>query len=97
MGSSQTRNTVGFKSNSNKERAVRPASSKSEHTTTQPIAWACSARHGGPAGVEAVAAAMAEDRGTLEDVIEPYLIQQGYVLRTARGRVLTQMAIDQML
>ena len=47
--------------------------------------------------VEAVAAAMAEDRGTLEDVIEPYLIQQGYVLRTARGRVLTQMAIDQML
>ena len=52
---------------------------------------------GGPAGVEAVAAAMAEDRGTLEDVIEPYLIQQGYVLRTARGRVLTQMAIDQML
>lgn len=52
---------------------------------------------GGPAGVEAVAAAMAEDRGTLEDVIEPYLIQQGYVLRTARGRVLTQMAIDQMI
>ena len=51
---------------------------------------------GGPAGVEAVAAAMAEDRGTLEDVIEPYLIQQGYVLRTARGRILTQMAIDQM-
>ena len=51
---------------------------------------------GGPAGVEAVAAAMAEDRGTLEDVIEPYLIQQGYVLRTARGRVLTQMAIDQI-
>lgn len=50
----------------------------------------------GPAGVEAIAAAMAEDRGTLEDVIEPYLIQQGYVLRTARGRVLTQMAIDQM-
>ena len=51
---------------------------------------------GGPAGVEAIAAAMAEDRGTLEDVIEPYLIQQGYVLRTARGRILTQMAIDQM-
>ncbi|WP_019672003.1 Holliday junction branch migration DNA helicase RuvB [Psychrobacter lutiphocae] len=51
---------------------------------------------GGPAGVEAIAAAMAEDRGTLEDVIEPYLIQQGYVLRTARGRVLTQIAIDQL-
>ena len=39
---------------------------------------------GGPAGVEALAAAMAEDSGTLEDVIEPYLIQQGYVMRTAR-------------
>lgn len=51
---------------------------------------------GGPAGVEAVAAAMAEDRGTLEDVIEPYLIQQGYVLRTARGRILTQKAVDQL-
>ena len=51
---------------------------------------------GGPAGVEAIAEVMAEDRGTLEDVIEPYLIQQGYVLRTARGRVLTQMAIDQL-
>lgn len=51
---------------------------------------------GGPAGVESIAAAMAEDRGTLEDVIEPYLIQQGYVLRTARGRVITQMAVDQL-
>lgn len=50
---------------------------------------------GGPAGVESIAAAMAEDRGTLEDVIEPYLIQQGYVVRTARGRMLTQMAIEQ--
>lgn len=47
---------------------------------------------GGPAGVEAIAAAMAEDRGTLEDAIEPYLIQQGYILRTARGRVLSDKA-----
>lgn len=47
---------------------------------------------GGPAGVDAIAAAMAEDRGTLEDAIEPYLIQQGYVLRTARGRVLSDKA-----
>lgn len=47
---------------------------------------------GGPAGVESLAAAMAEDSGTLEDVIEPYLIQQGYVLRTARGRIATNMA-----
>ncbi len=49
-----------------------------------------------PAGVESIAAAMAEDRGTLEDVIEPYLIQQGYVLRTAKGRILTQKAISQL-
>ena len=47
---------------------------------------------GGPAGVEAIAAAMAEDRGTLEDVIEPYLLQQGYIVRTARGRVLSNKA-----
>ena len=45
--------------------------------------------NGGPAGVESLAAALAEDRGTLEDVIEPYLIQQGYIVRTARGRMLT--------
>ena len=44
--------------------------------------------NGGPAGVESIAAALAEDRGTLEDVIEPYLIQQGYIVRTARGRML---------
>lgn len=44
---------------------------------------------GGPAGIEAIAAAMAEDRGTLEDAIEPYLLQQGYILRTARGRMLS--------
>ncbi|UXZ05404.1 Holliday junction branch migration DNA helicase RuvB [Moraxella nasicaprae] len=45
---------------------------------------------GGPVGVEALAAALAEDRGTLEDVIEPYLIQQKYIDRTPKGRVLTQ-------
>lgn len=50
----------------------------------------------GPAGVESIAAALAEDRGTLEDVIEPYLIQQGYILRTARGRILTDFAINQL-
>lgn len=46
--------------------------------------------NGGPAGVESIAAALAEDRGTLEDVIEPYLIQQGYIVRTARGRMLSK-------
>ncbi|QDH17285.1 Holliday junction branch migration DNA helicase RuvB [Swingsia samuiensis] len=44
--------------------------------------------HGGPVGVETLAAGLAEARDTLEDVIEPYLIQEGLVLRTARGRVL---------
>ena len=42
---------------------------------------------GGPVGVESLAAALSEDRGTLEDVVEPYLIQQGYLIRTARGRM----------
>lgn len=52
--------------------------------------------NGGPAGVESLAAAMAEDSGTLEDVIEPYLIQQGFVLRTARGRMATNQAYAQL-
>ena len=43
---------------------------------------------GGPVGVETLAAALAEARDTLEDVIEPYLIQEGLILRTNRGRVL---------
>jgi holliday junction DNA helicase RuvB len=47
---------------------------------------------GGPAGIESIAAAVGEERGTLEDVIEPFLIQQGFVLRTARGRMATRLA-----
>jgi holliday junction DNA helicase RuvB len=47
---------------------------------------------GGPVGVESLSAALGEERGTIEDVIEPYLIQQGFVMRTARGRVATRMA-----
>ena len=43
---------------------------------------------GGPVGVETLAAALAEARDTLEDVIEPFLIQEGLVLRTSRGRML---------
>ncbi|MCG8371050.1 MAG: Holliday junction branch migration DNA helicase RuvB [Proteobacteria bacterium] len=45
---------------------------------------------GGPVGIESLAAAIGEERGTIEDVIEPYLIQQGYMMRTARGRVATK-------
>ncbi|MCD9027436.1 Holliday junction branch migration DNA helicase RuvB [Luteimonas sp. BDR2-5] len=47
---------------------------------------------GGPVGVESMAAALSEERGTLEDVIEPYLIQQGFLVRTARGRMATRKA-----
>ncbi|MGH8177451.1 MAG: Holliday junction branch migration DNA helicase RuvB [Steroidobacter sp.] len=47
---------------------------------------------GGPVGVESMAAALGEERGTIEDVIEPYLIQQGFIMRTARGRVATRNA-----
>lgn len=47
---------------------------------------------GGPVVVESLAAALSEERGTLEDVIEPYLIQQGFLVRTARGRMATPKA-----
>ncbi|ROR29800.1 Holliday junction branch migration DNA helicase RuvB [Inmirania thermothiophila] len=47
---------------------------------------------GGPVGIDSLAAALGEERGTLEDVIEPYLIQQGYLVRTARGRMATRLA-----
>lgn len=47
---------------------------------------------GGPVGVESLAAAIGEERGTLEDVVEPYLIQEGFLQRTARGRIATKAA-----
>ena len=47
---------------------------------------------GGPVGIESLSAAVGEERGTIEDVIEPYLIQQGFIMRTARGRVATRNA-----
>jgi len=47
---------------------------------------------GGPVGIDSLAAALSEERDTLEDVIEPYLIQQGFIMRTPRGRVITQFA-----
>ena len=47
---------------------------------------------GGPVGVESLSAAVGEERGTIEDVLEPYLIQQGFMMRTARGRVATRNA-----
>ena len=47
---------------------------------------------GGPVGVDSLSAAIGEERGTIEDVIEPYLIQQGFLMRTPRGRVATRSA-----
>lgn len=47
---------------------------------------------GGPVGIDSLAAALSEERDTLEDVVEPYLIQQGFIMRTPRGRVVTQFA-----
>ncbi|WP_339645706.1 Holliday junction branch migration DNA helicase RuvB [uncultured Porticoccus sp.] len=47
---------------------------------------------GGPVGVDSLAAAISEERGTIEDVLEPFLIQQGYLMRTTRGRMVTNLA-----
>ena len=47
---------------------------------------------GGPVGLDTLAAAISEERGTIEDVLEPYLLQQGFIMRTPRGRVVTQHA-----
>jgi len=47
---------------------------------------------GGPVGVDSISAAIGEERGTIEDVLEPYLIQQGFLMRTPRGRMVTRAA-----
>ncbi|MGR9044883.1 MAG: Holliday junction branch migration DNA helicase RuvB [Gammaproteobacteria bacterium] len=47
---------------------------------------------GGPVGLDTLAAAISEERGTIEDVLEPYLLQQGFIMRTPRGRMVTQNA-----
>ena len=47
---------------------------------------------GGPVGLETLAAAVGEDKGTLEDVVEPFLIHKGFLARTPRGRVSTRLA-----
>lgn len=51
---------------------------------------------GGPVGLDTIAAAIGEERGTIEDVLEPYLIQQGYLQRTPRGRIATQLAYQHL-
>jgi holliday junction DNA helicase RuvB len=49
---------------------------------------------GGPVGIDNLAAAISEERDTIEDVLEPFLIQQGYLQRTSRGRVATRQAYE---
>ena len=51
---------------------------------------------GGPAGIEAIAATLGEERDTLEDVVEPYLLQVGFVRRTKRGREVTKQACEHL-
>lgn len=51
---------------------------------------------GGPAGIEAVAATMGQERDTLEDVVEPYLLQIGFVIRTRQGRLATRLAYEHL-
>jgi len=52
--------------------------------------------NGGPVGIEALAAAISEERDTLEDVYEPYLLQQGFLMRTRQGRVATRLAYQHL-
>ncbi|MDQ2687528.1 MAG: Holliday junction branch migration DNA helicase RuvB, partial [Armatimonadota bacterium] len=52
--------------------------------------------NGGPVGVETMAAAISEERETIEDVYEPYLMQQGFLQRTPRGRVATRLAYEHL-
>jgi Holliday junction DNA helicase RuvB len=51
---------------------------------------------GGPVGIETLSSAIGEERDTLEDVYEPYLIQEGFLQRTYRGRVATRLAFDHL-
>ncbi len=52
--------------------------------------------NGGPVGIETIAAALSEPRDALEDIVEPFLLQQGFIQRTPRGRVLTKTAFDHL-
>jgi Holliday junction DNA helicase RuvB len=51
---------------------------------------------GGPAGIEAITASLGEDRGTLEDVVEPYLLKKGFIVRTPRGRVASEISYQHL-
>ena len=51
---------------------------------------------GGPVGIESLAAAIGEDRDTLEDVYEPYLVQQGYIIRSRQGRIAAKLTYEHL-
>ncbi|MFH1875299.1 MAG: Holliday junction branch migration DNA helicase RuvB [Candidatus Omnitrophota bacterium] len=51
---------------------------------------------GGPVGIEAIAASLGEDKGTLEDVVEPYLLKKGFIVRSPRGRIVTEIAYQHL-
>ena len=53
--------------------------------------------NGGPVGLTTIATAVGEDAGTIEEVYEPYLLKEGLLLRTPRGRVLSEKAINHIL
>ena len=52
--------------------------------------------HGGPVGLETIAATVSETRETIEDIYEPYLLQLGFIMRTPRGRVVTEAGYKHM-
>ena len=52
--------------------------------------------HGGPVGLDTLAASIGEDAGTIEDVYEPYLLKNGFIQRTPRGRVVTELAYNHL-
>ena len=56
----------------------------------------CERFDGGPVGIEAVAASLSEERGTLEEVVEPFLLQVGFIARTPRGRIATAAGFQHM-
>ena len=56
----------------------------------------CLDHHGGPVGLETLAAGISEDEGTIEDVIEPYLLKKGLIKRTSRGRTATPKAFKHL-
>jgi Holliday junction DNA helicase RuvB len=60
------------------------------------LAVVCERFDGGPVGVEAIAASLSEERGTLEEVVEPFLLQIGFIARTPRGRIATAAAYSHM-